>query len=133
MIYINFSLQIVRSINKFVKSKSNNLHPECISIFLQLKLRDINLDEEKDAETKKKEFLKKKHKILRMTKREKKRNKKIQELEKELLETKAQENVKARQEHLTEITKLVFTIYFRILKQNPNSKLLNAALEGLAK
>lgn len=125
--------QIVRGINKFVKSRSNLPHPECILIFLHLKLKDVNLDQEKESEMKEKKFLSKKHKVLRMTKREKKRNKRIQELEKELLETKAQENVQARQECLTEITKLVFTIYFRILKQNPNSKLLNAALEGLAK
>lgn len=61
------------------------------------------------------------------------RKKRFQELEKELLETKAEENVKTKEQNLTEITKLVFMMYFKVLKLDPSSKILNAALEGLAK
>lgn len=49
------------------------------------------------------------------------------------METKAEENKKSKEECMTEITKTIFTIYFRILKETASSKLLNAALEGLAK
>lgn len=54
-------------------------------------------------------------------------------MEKELLETKAEENKESKQKNLTEVMKVVFTIYFRILKKAPSSKVLSAALEGLAK
>ncbi|KAL4721522.1 hypothetical protein ACJJTC_015257, partial [Scirpophaga incertulas] len=61
------------------------------------------------------------------------RAKKLKEVEKELLETEAQENEVARRKQLTEVTKTVFHIYFRVLKTAPKSKLLAAALEGIAK
>lgn len=54
-------------------------------------------------------------------------------MEKELLETKAEENKQTKNTKLVDIMKLIFTIYFRILKQNPNTKILSATLEGLAK
>lgn len=57
----------------------------------------------------------------------------LDKLDKEMLETKAEENVKSHMNNLTEITKLVFLIYFRILKTAPRSKLLTVCLEGLAK
>jgi hypothetical protein len=61
------------------------------------------------------------------------RAKKLKEVERELLETEAQEDEQARRKQLTEVTKTVFHIYFRLLKQAPHSKLLAAALHGLAK
>ena len=68
-----------------------------------------------------------------MSKRERKRKKKLAEVEKEMIETKAEENKQTKNTKLTDTSKLVFTIYFRILKQSPNSRLLSATLEGLAK
>lgn len=50
-----------------------------------------------------------------------------------MLETKAEESKQTKQQNLTEIIKVVFMIYFRILKRSPNSKLLSATLEGLSK
>lgn len=50
-----------------------------------------------------------------------------------MLEVKAEENKKTKEEHMTEIMKLVFLIYFRILKTAPRSNLLSITLEGLAK
>lgn len=61
------------------------------------------------------------------------RKKRLQELEKELLETKAEENKQAKQKIMTEITKILFGIYFRILKSSTNTKVLGTCLEGLAK
>jgi nucleolar complex protein 3 len=49
------------------------------------------------------------------------------------METEAEENKQSRQSKLTDISKLVFTIYFRILKECPKSRLLSSTLEGLAK
>lgn len=62
------------------------------------------------------------------------RKKQLQGLEKELLEAKAEESKQVKLRNLTEITKLVFGIYFKILK-NPGttSKVLRMCLKGLAK
>nr|CAD7409092.1 unnamed protein product [Timema poppensis] len=127
------TLDIVRRINHLVKSRSHSVHCEVLSIFLVLRIKDVNLDKEKEDEIKQKKFLTRKQKLLQLSKRERKRSKKLDELEKELLETKAEENKKSKGQSLTEITKFVFTIYFRVLKSAPSSKLLSITLEGLAK
>uniref|UniRef100_A0A8D8PVP3 Nucleolar complex protein 3 homolog n=1 Tax=Cacopsylla melanoneura TaxID=428564 RepID=A0A8D8PVP3_9HEMI len=126
------SLVIVRRINQLVKARSRS-HPEIISVLLNLRIKDINLDKEKEDELKKKRFMSRQEKLIRMSRRERKNNKKAIVLEQELLETKAEENKQVKQNYMTEVTKLVFTIYFRILKKEPRSKLLSATLEGLAK
>lgn len=98
-----------------------------------LRIKDVNLDKEKEEETKQKKLMSHKQRILALSKRERKKNKKLEQVERELLETKAEENKQSKQKLLTEITSIVFTIYFRILKQVPNSKILSICLEGLAK
>lgn len=50
-----------------------------------------------------------------------------------MLEVKAEENKQTKEQHMTEIMKMVFLIYFRILKRAPRSNLLSITLEGLAK
>lgn len=96
-------------------------------------LKDINLDKEKEDEVRQKTLMSHKQRILALSRREKKKNKKLEQVEKELLETKAEENKGTRHKILTEITNIVFTIYFRILKQTLNSKIVSTCLEGLAK
>ncbi|GFG40146.1 hypothetical protein Cfor_08231, partial [Coptotermes formosanus] len=127
------SLEIVRRINRLVKSRSHSVHSEVLKVLLSLRIKDINLEKEKEDEMKQKKFMKHKQKLLTMSKKERKRSKKLEELERELLETKAEENKQAKQQHLTEVTKLVFTIYFRVLKKAPSSKILCITLEGLAR
>lgn len=126
------SLDIVRRVNYVIKSRSHCVHSELISILIALPMKDINLDQEKENELKQKQ-LTNKQKYFAMSKKEKKRNKRLQELEQELLETKAEENKQKKQHNLTEVMKVVFTIYFRILKKAPTSKVLSCALAGLAK
>ncbi|KAI5741540.1 hypothetical protein M8J76_014729 [Diaphorina citri] len=125
------SLVIVRRINQLVKARARS-HPEIISVLLSLRIKDINLDKEKEEELKKKRFMTRQEKLIRMS-RNISNNKKAAVLERELLETKAEENKQVKQNYMTEVTKIVFTIYFRILKKDPRSKLLSATLEGLAK
>lgn len=124
---------------------------------LALPIRNVNLDKEKEDIIKSKKFMTRKQKLLAMSKKERKvrndnlkskkyeyvfiylliyffqRSKMLDKLDKEMLETKAEENVQSHMNNLTEITKLVFLIYFRILKTAPRSKLLSVCLEGLAK
>ncbi|XP_060825408.1 nucleolar complex protein 3 homolog isoform X1 [Bombus pascuorum] len=127
------SLKIVRKLNQYIKLKAHSVHSEVLSVLLSLRIKDVNLDKEKEEETKQKKLTSHKQRILALSKRERKKNKKLEEVEKELLETKAEENKQTKQKLLTEITSVVFTIYFRILKQAPNSKILSICLEGLAK
>ncbi|XP_076631278.1 nucleolar complex protein 3 isoform X1 [Colletes latitarsis] len=127
------SLALVRRLNQYIKLKAHSVHSEVISVLLSLRIKDVNLDKEKVEETKQKKLVSHKQRILALSKRERKKNKKLEQVEKELLETKAEENKQSKQKMLTEITSIVFTIYFRILKQNPNSKILSISLEGLAK
>lgn len=108
------------------------VHVEVLRCLLALQIRSINLDDEKEKELKQKKMEAHKARLINMSKKERKRMKKLKELEKELQETKAEENKQTKHYKLTEITKMVFTIYFRILKNDPSSQLLSACLEGLA-
>lgn len=126
-------LQIIRRINNLVKTKDNNVHCDVLTPMLQLDIKDINLDADKEKEIKDKKMEARKKRLVAMSKREKKRMKKLKELEHEMMETKAEENKQSRSHKLTEIVKMVFNVYFRILKKEPNSKLLATTLEGLAK
>ncbi|CAG9130923.1 unnamed protein product [Plutella xylostella] len=135
------------------------LSPSALDCLLALRIRDVDLDEQATLKAKqatdnkkkkriinlskkeKKATLKakqatdnrKKKRIINLSKKEKKRAKKLKEVEQELLETEAQENDLARKKQMTEVTQIVFHIYFRILKNSPNSKLLSAVLTGLAR
>ncbi|XP_063539113.1 nucleolar complex protein 3 homolog [Cydia strobilella] len=127
------TLTIVRLINQLVKRRGERLKPTALRCLLSLKIRDVDLDAEADVKHKKKMEEKHKKRIVNLSKKEKKRAKKLKEVERELLETEAQESEVSRRKQLTEVTKTVFHIYFRLLKTAPRSKLLCAALDGLAK
>lgn len=130
---LDLTRHIVRNINQLVKRKSNFVFIEAISCLTSLQIKNINVDAEKEAELKQKRLEQHKSRLISMSKRERKRKKKLADLEKEMMETQAEENKQTKNSKLTDISKLVFTIYFRILKQNPNSRLLSSTLEGLAK
>lgn len=130
---LDLTRHIVRNINHLVKKKSNFVFVEVISCLTSLQIKNINVDAEKEAELKQKRMEQHKSRLISMSKRERKRKKKLADLEKEMMETKAEENKQTKNSKLTDISKLVFTIYFRILKQSPNSRLLSSTLEGLAK
>ncbi|KAH0550275.1 nucleolar complex protein 3 homolog [Cotesia glomerata] len=130
---LELTLTIVRKLNQLIKAKEYSLHTEALSVLLSLRIRNVNLDKERDEELKQKKLQNHKSRILALSKRERKRNKKLQEVEKELLETKAEENKAQAEKVLTEIISIVFTIYFKVIKTFPNSKILSSCLEGLAK
>lgn len=130
---LDITRHIVRNINHLVKKKSNFVFIEVISCLTSLQIKNINVNAEKEAELKQKRLELHKSRLISMSKRERKRKKKLADLEKEMMETQAEENKQTKNAKLTDISKLAFTIYFRILKQNPNSRLLSSTLEGLAK
>lgn len=129
---LDMTLFVVRRINHLVKSKLNNVHLDCLTCLIALKIKNVNLDAEKENELKQKKLEAHRQRILNLSKKERKRRKKLNELNKELDETRAEENKQSKHYKLTEIIKMVFTIYFRVLKNDPNSKVMSVILEGLA-
>lgn len=71
-LYIFIILQIVRSINHLVKSRSHAVHSEALSVLLCLRIKDVNLDKEKEEQIKQKKFKTHRQKLLTMSKRERK-------------------------------------------------------------
>ncbi|XP_058833454.1 nucleolar complex protein 3 homolog [Topomyia yanbarensis] len=129
----DISIHIVRHINQLVKKKQHAVHSDVVACLKYLQIKDINVDAEKEHELKLKKLEAKKSRVINLSKQERKRKKKLKELEKELFETKAEENSQVKLKKSTELSKLVFIIFFRILKTAPKSKLLSVTLEGLSK
>jgi len=109
------------------------VRPAVIETFLSLRLH-ANLDAERDAELHQKKKIDFQEKRLRSSKRDRKSNKFRQKVLRELEATRAEVNKEQKSIHQTEITKMVFMIYFRVLKSiEERSKLIGVTLEGLAK
>ncbi|XP_052895157.1 nucleolar complex protein 3 homolog [Anopheles moucheti] len=123
----------VRHINMLMKKKQRNVFPEMISCLKNLQINRINMNEDVLLELKKQKLEKQKSYVINMSRKERKRKKKLQELEKDIFETKAEESKQVVRRKLTEISKLTFMIYFKILKCYPDSKVLSVTLEGLSK
>lgn len=130
------SFHAVKLINQLVKTRKHRVKNEVVDVLLSLRIKHINLDQEKEKEIDLKRKEMRKQKILAKntdSKQEKKRKKKLEVLEKELLEARGEEGKKVKERWFTETTKLAFTIYFRILKSYPQSKLMGSVMEGLSK
>uniref|UniRef100_A0A182XJ77 CCAAT-binding factor domain-containing protein n=1 Tax=Anopheles quadriannulatus TaxID=34691 RepID=A0A182XJ77_ANOQN len=130
---LDLTQHTVRHINMLVKKKQRNVFPEMISCLKNLQIHRINMNDDKLLEVKKQKLEKQKSYVINMSRKERKRKKKLQELEKDIFETKAEESKQIVRRKLTEISKLTFMIYFKILKCYPDSKVLSATLEGLSK
>jgi len=128
------SLHAVRQINHLIKNKRHHqISPDCLDILLALRIKDVNLDQEREEEIQRYKTLTRKEKLLIMSKNERRRKKKIERLEKEIVAAKAERNKESKTKFQTETVKLVFTIYFRILKMAPKSGLMGVVIRGLAK
>merc|ERR1712037_694225 len=133
---MEISKEAVRLINHLVKSRKHNVRNEVVDVLLALRIKNVNLDKEKEEEIEMKKRDARKKKLLNKgkdSKQEKKRKKKMEGLEKELLEARGEEGKNVKERFFTDATKLVFTIYFRILKSFPKSKLMGSVLEGLSR
>ena len=128
------SLHAVRQINHLIKNKRHHqIPPSCLEILLALRIKDVNLDKEKEEVISRYKTLTRKQKLLVLSKNERRRRKKIERLEKEIVAAKAETNKESKVKFQTETVKLVFAIYFRILKMAPKSALMGVVLQGLAK
>lgn len=68
----DITLKILRLINHYLKSHAHNVNVEMLEVLLALKIKEVNLDEEKEQEMKQKKLQSKKGNILQLSKKEKK-------------------------------------------------------------
>ena len=122
------SLDAVKHMKNYIKSKKYACRPKMIETFLCLKLNYV--EKESVEEDKKKG---KKHK-KELSKKEKKRQKQLEKVEKELLEARGEESRQLRNKNFTETSKIVFELLFRIVKSNEeHANLLPPALKCISK
>ncbi|KAG0209554.1 hypothetical protein BGX28_010252 [Mortierella sp. GBA30] len=126
------SLDAVKLITKMIKSKSYLVHPNVISVFLSLRLKEELPTRQSGEEEGNPKKRKKKEKV-HISKKNRKLLKAKKEVEVEMKEAEAVVDKEEKMRMQTETLKLVFITYFRILKHAPGSPVLPAVLEGLAK
>ncbi|XP_005089661.1 nucleolar complex protein 3 homolog [Aplysia californica] len=123
------TLEVVRAIGKMVKQLKFDVKPQVLETFLVLKIKEVDMSG--SAATTEK--MKRKEKMMKYSRRERKRLKQKEQLDKELLETKASADKHKKLRLHTEVIQAVFETYIRVIKLSPDSALLPAVLEGLAK
>ncbi|KAI0374803.1 nucleolar complex-associated protein 3 [Pilatotrama ljubarskyi] len=141
------SLEIVRLLNRMIKERKYNVHPEVLSCLLHLRLKTelgVRASESKaDKEPSGKPMAKgraaarrakgKKTDQPHLSKKAKKVMRERKEIEKEMHEAAAEVDKEERATRHTETLKLLFVLYFSILKNPRPTPLLPSALRGIAK
>ncbi|KAG6911501.1 hypothetical protein DXG01_014575 [Tephrocybe rancida] len=139
------SLEIVRLMNRMVKEKRFNVHPEVLSCLLHLRLKtelgvrasDSAVDKpQKNPSSSKAAARRAKGKsteLPHLSKKAKKALKEKKEIDKEFREAEAEVDKEERAVTQTETLKLLFVLYFRIIKNPRPTPLLPTALHGISK
>lgn len=152
------SLKIVRLVSRTVKAKEYRVHPELVDVLLDLRLKDeigagIRASGDKvygrakdgpaakgklpwkdrvnDSKGRKKAGKAPGEPV--MSKKARKAAKEKSEIEQEIQEAEETVKFEERERNQTETLKLVFSLYFRIVKTPTSAGVLGAALEGLAR
>ncbi|KDQ18509.1 hypothetical protein BOTBODRAFT_63430 [Botryobasidium botryosum FD-172 SS1] len=136
------SLEVVRLLNRMVKERCFNVHPNLLSCLLHLRLKtelgvrssETRADREDQGKDKGKKGDKKSKKDrIHLSKKAKKALKERKEIEQEMHEAEAEVDKEERAKTHTETLKLLFVLYFKILKHPKPTALLPPALEGIAR
>ncbi|KAK4055895.1 hypothetical protein OIO90_003152 [Microbotryomycetes sp. JL221] len=150
------SLHLVRLVSRLVRARSFAIRPEVLTCLLNLRLKDelgggrvrasteAVFREQTSSRGSTKWNKEKNHrgrkggkaKIAMDKKGSKKTRQALKEqdkIDKELREAEGEINREERERNMTETLKLLFALYFRIVKLDYKSPLLPAALEGLAR
>lgn len=64
--------QILRVLNHYIKKKAHNVRPDVLELLLHLKIKEVNIDQQKENVIKQKTIKSHKHNVLKMSKKEKK-------------------------------------------------------------
>ena len=126
------SLEIIKLLNRMIKERKFNIHPNVLKLFNSLRLRDELTLEATKLPNKRERKNKDRKDHVHLSKKAKKALRENKEIEKEMKEAEAEVNKEQRDRNHTETLKLIFVIYFRILKFPDISPLLPVALEGVA-
>ncbi|KAH9951376.1 nucleolar complex-associated protein 3 [Amylocystis lapponica] len=142
------SLEVVRLLNRMIKERKFKVHPEVLSCLSHLRLKtelgvrasSSRADKTDTGSTKThgREGDKGKGKAKRaekphLSKKARKALKERQEITKEMREAEAEVDKEERAATHTETLKLLFVLYFRVLKNPAPTVLLPAALRGIAR
>ncbi|KAI8979226.1 nucleolar complex-associated protein-domain-containing protein [Mycotypha africana] len=129
-----YSLDAVKMIIRMIKSKGFVISEKVIDTFLHLRLKDELAPVHGKSENEEKVGKKRKNNSKPfLTKKARKTLKETKEIEKEFQEAEAVVSKEEKDKNHTETLKLIFALYFRILKKQTSSPLLPAVLEGLSK
>ncbi|OCB84092.1 nucleolar complex-associated protein 3 [Sanghuangporus baumii] len=142
------SLEIVRTLNRMIKERRFNVHPNVMFCLLDLRLKSelggVRASLSK-ADKEKSENAMSKGKVAarrakgkptaqpHLSKKAKKKLKEVKEIEDEMREANAEVDREERASLQTETLKLLFALYFRILKSDRPTPLLPAALQGISR
>ncbi|KAF7363412.1 Nucleolar complex-associated protein 3 [Mycena sanguinolenta] len=141
------SLEIVRLLNRMVKERRFNIHPTVLSCLLHLRLKTELGVRASESQTDKPEPVKRssygKDAARRakgkptaqphLSKKARKALKEKKEIDREFREAEAEVDKEERAVTHTETLKLLFVLYFRIIKNPRTTPLLPAALQGISK
>ncbi|KAJ7063270.1 nucleolar complex-associated protein-domain-containing protein [Mycena amicta] len=141
------SLEIVRLLNRMIKEKRFNVHPNVLSCLLHLRLKTelgVRASEshaDKDEPAKRNSASKaaarrskgKPTALPHLSKKSRKELKEKKEIDREFREAGAEVDKEERAVTHTETLKLLFVLYFRIIKNPSPTPLLPTALQGISK
>ncbi|KAG9001125.1 hypothetical protein FRB94_004923 [Tulasnella sp. JGI-2019a] len=137
------SLELVRLLNRMIKERHYRVHPNVLSCLLYLRLKTELAGVRasagratKDAVPKKPMKMRKKDKkALRphLSKKAKDTKKELEGIQREMDEAEAEVDLEDRAVQHTETLKLLFVLYFSIIKNPRPTRLLPSALEGIAR
>lgn len=147
------SLEVVRLLNRMIKERSFKINARVLNILLHLRLRNelgnkradtVRADKPSLEETNGKKYKTGKGKAKpsdvrkgqgqHLSKKQIKLAREMKEVEKDMKEAEAEVDHEERERNQTETLKLLFVLYFSILKADAApGPLLGAALEGLAR
>ncbi|KAG1772641.1 nucleolar complex-associated protein-domain-containing protein [Suillus occidentalis] len=137
------SLEAVQLLNRMIKEKHFNVHPEVLTCLLHLRLKtELNVRAsdskvDKNIQSKGKAAARrakgKPTEQPHISKKAQKALKERKEIEREMRDAEAEVDKEERANSHTETLKLLFVLYFRILKHPRPTPLLPAALQGISK
>ncbi|KAG1756821.1 nucleolar complex-associated protein-domain-containing protein [Suillus paluster] len=137
------SLEAVQLLNRMIKERHFNVHPEVLTCLLHLRLKtELNIRAsdskvDKNIQSKGKAAARrakgKPTEQPHLSKKAQKALKERKEIEREMRDAEAEVDKEERANTHTETLKLLFVLYFRILKHPRPTPLLPAALRGISK
>ncbi|KAL5490482.1 hypothetical protein ACEPAI_5315 [Sanghuangporus weigelae] len=142
------SLEIVRTLNRMIKERRFNVHPNVMFCLLDLRLKSelggVRASQSKADKEKSENAMSKGKTAARrakgkpttqphLSKKVQKKLKEVKEIEEEMREANAEVDREERASLQTETLKLLFALYFRILKSDRPTPLLPAALQGISR